>query len=260
VDEKLDLSSLSKILDNLKQTTLRNKDYYKFVIGLSTGALLISVTFVDKFSLLPAYKAFTVIGWICLIISIITGVWLLPKHDSLETQWNTVIDLLSKAELVLWGIEQDVSKLVTRSLISGFLKEEMSKEPKDEEKIKALKREWLTPNGSKGKVFLKAMVSVVEKIYPSLATALPDITKELEKWEQLMNKGGKSIYPPYMLKKLRKTTNRVEVVQKAMTGFFYAGIILITLSSSVSFLGIDLIGMIRNLWNNVVSLALYPLR
>jgi len=120
VDEKIDLSGLTKILDNLKERTLRNKDYYKFVIGLSTGALLISVTFIDKFSLLPAYKPLTVIGWICLIISIITGVWLLPKHDSLETQWNGIIDLLSKAENVLYGIEQDVNKLITRFIISTF--------------------------------------------------------------------------------------------------------------------------------------------
>ncbi len=34
MDEKIDLSGLKKILDNLKERTLRNKDYYKFVIGL----------------------------------------------------------------------------------------------------------------------------------------------------------------------------------------------------------------------------------
>jgi hypothetical protein len=131
----------------------------------------------------------------------------------------------------------------------------MSEEPKDEEKIKALKKEWLTPDGSKGKAFLKTMMSVLEKVYPSLATAGLDITKELGKWEQLLNKSGKSMYLPYMLKHLRETTIRVELFQKAMTGFFYAGIILITLSSSVSFLGIDLISMIRNLWNNIVSIV-----
>lgn len=258
MDEKIDLSGVKKILDNIKENTLRSKDYYKFVIGLSTGALLVSVTFVGKFSLLPAYKPLTVVGWICLIISVITGVWLLPKHDSLETQWNAIVDLLSKPENILFGIEQDVSKLMTRSLIRGFLKEEMSKDPKDEEKIKNFKKEWLRPNGSKGKEFLKAMMSGLEMIYPPLATATPDITKELEKWGQLITKHGKSMYLPYMFKKLRETTIRVELVQKAMAGFFYAGIILITLSSAISFLQIDLIAIIRNLWNNIVSLALYP--
>ena len=261
MDEKIDLSSAKKILDNLKEGTLRSKDYYKFVIGLSTGTLLVSVTFIDKFSLLPTYKSLIVIGWMCLIISVITGVWLLQERDSLETQWNTMIDFMTnpKPELILLTIERDVSKSITRSLISGFLKEEASKEPKDEEKIKALQKEWLMPNGSKGKKFFRVMVSALEMIYPPLATAMPDITKELEKWGQLLTKHEKSMFLPNMLKRLRKTNTRVELIQKIMTGFFYAGIILITLSSAISFLEIDLIGMMRNLWKNIVSLTLYPL-
>jgi len=261
VDEKIDLSDFTKVLDNIKESTLRSKDYYKFVIGLSTGALLISVTFIDKFSLLPVYKPLIVIGWICLIISIITGVWLLPKRDSLETQWNNIIGLLSsKPENILLGIEQDFDKLITRSLINCFLKQEMSKDSKDEEKIKNLKKEWLTPNGSKGKTYLKKMISVLEIIYPSLATAMPGLTKEIENWYQLINKSVvKSMYLPSKFKRLRETFIRVIYVEKAMVIFFYAGIILVTLSSVISFLQIDLIGIIYNIWNNIVSLTLYPL-
>ena len=255
MDEKIDLSGVRKALDNLKESTLRSKDHYKFMIGLSTGTLLFSVTFIDKFSLLPTYKPLIVIGWMCLIVSIITGVWLLQKRDFLEAKWKAIIDLFEKPEILLLGFEQDISKLITRSVISGFLKEEASKESKDEEKIKILRKGWLTPNGSKGKEFLKAMTAVLEKIYPPLATATPDITKELEKWGQLITKYGKSMFLPYMLKRLRKTMIRVEFIQGIMTSLFYAGIILITLSSAISFLRIDLIGMIRNLWNNIVSLV-----
>jgi len=259
VDEKIDLSDIRKILDKVKESTLRSKDYYKFVIGLSTGALLISLTFIDKFSLLPAYKPLTVSGWICLIISIITGVWLLPKHDSLETQLNAIIDILSNPQNILFGFEQDINKLITRPLISYSLEKEMSKDPKNEEKIKDLKKEWLImQNGSKGKEIFKAMMSVFEKVYPPFANAMPDITKELEKWGQFLTKRGKSMYPPYMSKSFRETIVRVERVQKAMTVSFYIGILLITLSSAISFLRIDLIDTIHNLWNNIVSLALYP--
>jgi hypothetical protein len=245
VDEKIDLSTLAKVLDKQKEETLRSKDFYKFVIGLSTGALLISLTFIDKFRLLPAYKPFIVIGWICLIVSIITGVWLLQKRDSLESQWNSIIYLLSQSENILYGIEPDISKVITRSLISGFLKEEMSKDTKDEEKIKKLKKEWFLPNGSKGKVYLKKLISVLAEVYPPLAKAMPDITEELENWEKLINKYIKSLYLPSMSKKPRETIIWVECIQKAMTISFHAGIILITVSSAFSFMQIDLIGMIQ---------------
>ncbi len=258
MNEKIDLSKLRNVLDNFKESTLRSKEYYKFIIGLSTGTLLISVTFIDKFSLLPAYKPLIVIGWICLIISIISGVWLLPKHDFLESEWKAIMDFISEPEKILLGIEQDFDKFITRGLVSGFLREEMSKDPKDEEKIRKLREEWLTPNGNKGKKFLNAMVSALQVIYPPLATAWPDITKEIGKWEKLMNKQGRLFYFPYRFRRIRKINKQVEVVQKVMAGSFYTGIILITLSSATSFLGVDLIGMICNLWRNIVSLTLYP--
>lgn len=252
MDEKIDLTDLKRILDNMKESNLRSKDHYKFVIGLSTGALVFSVTFIGKISF-PIYKPIILIGWVCLIISIITGVWLLPRRDSLEAQWKAIMDLLSKPENILFGIEQDVNKLMTRALISGFLREEMPKEPKDEEKIKELKKAWLTPNGRKGKAFLQTMISALEKIYPPLATAMPDITREGEKWEQLITKHGKTMYLPNMFKRTRETSGRVDFMEKAMTGFFYAGIILITLSSAINFLSIDVVDIICRLFTILLS-------
>jgi hypothetical protein len=161
----------------------------------------------------------------------------------------------------LFGIEpdSDISKILTRGLISGFLKEETSKETKDEEKIKKLKREWLLTNGSKGISYFKKLFSVLAEIYPPLDKAMPDIIKELENWEQLIKKSIRSSYLPSMSKKLRETIIRVEFIQKAMTTSFYTGIILITLSSAFSFLEIDLIDMIRNLFKNIAYPTLYPL-
>jgi hypothetical protein len=88
MNDKLQPPLLPRILDTLKENTSRRKEYYKFVIGLSTGTLVFSVTFVEKFSLLQAFKPIIVIGWVCLIISIIAGVWLLAKQDWSEAQVN----------------------------------------------------------------------------------------------------------------------------------------------------------------------------
>jgi len=56
------------------------------------------------------------------------------------------------------------------------------------------------------------------------------------------------MYFPNMLKEVRETTARVELADKAMTDFFYVGIILITLFSAINFLGIDVVSVIRHLF------------
>jgi hypothetical protein len=244
MEEKMDLSGLTKILENLKERTLRSKDYYKFVIGLSTGALIFSVTFVEKFSLAPVYKPIIVIGWVCLVISIVTGVWLLPKRDSLDAQWKGFIDLIANTENILFGIEQDFGKFMTRKVISAFFE---AKIVKDEEEVKKYKKDWVTPNGRLGIAFFKNIFSELEKTYPALSTAKPDFIREYEKWKQLITKERKSMYLPDVFKNLRETNQRVTFVDKVMTVSFYAGIILITLFSAINFLEINIIDLIRKL-------------
>ena len=249
MEKQIDLSGLTKSLDNLKEHYLRSKDYYKFIIGLSTGALVFSITFVEKFGAEPNCKSLMLIGWVCLIVSILAGVWLLEKYDLIQGQWKVIIDMLGTPKKILFGIERDVGKLVTRGLIDYFLKHEMSKEPKEsnEERIKELRKDWFTANGRIGKAFLQRLFSDLEKIYPSLSRIMPDITREFEKWEQFLSKAGRDLYVPDILKKLREAFIRVGIVEKVMRGFFFAGIILITLFSATNFLEIDIIGLIRHL-------------
>jgi hypothetical protein len=249
VEKQIDSSGLTKYLDFLKERYLRSKDYYKFIIGLSTGALVFSITFIEKYGAETNCKSLMLMGWVCLIVSILAGVWLLEKFDSIQDQWKNIIDISEKPENILFGIERDVGKLVTRGCIDYLLKHEMAKEPKEsnEEKIKELRKDWVNANGRIGKAFLQKIFSDLEKIYPSLSRIMPDITKEFEKWEQFLSKAGRGFYVPDILKKLREALIRVGIVEKVMRGFFFAGIILITLFSATNFLEIDIIGLIRRL-------------
>lgn len=241
-------SDFTKVLDSIKESTSRSKDYYKFVIGLSTGALVFSVTFIEKFTLLQAYKPIILIGWVCLIISIISGVWLLPKKDSFEAQLNAIRDTISNLHMSLLSIEQDFNKFIERSVIDFYLKHEMSKESKDEEQIKKLKKDWAMANGGIAKGFYNIAVSKLEEINPTWPPFIRDLFKEIEAWKPLLSKSVKLMYIPNMSKQLRKTIVQVNWVEKVMTGFFYAGIILITLSSAINFLKIDVVGIIRRLF------------
>jgi hypothetical protein len=77
-----------------------------------------------------------------------------------------------------------------------------------------------------GLIAVATVINYIDRT--SLAVMWPDISKELENWEQLIKKSIKSLYLPSMSKKLRETIIRVEFIQKAMTTSLYAGIILIT--------------------------------
>jgi hypothetical protein len=136
--------------------------------------LIFSVTSIEKFSAAPVYKGLIFVGWVCLIISTITGVWLLRKRDSLEAQWKGLKDVMGDMETTLFGLEQDFGKLITRGVINILLKEKILKD-KDE-----LQKDWLTPNGRVGIGFMKKMLSELEKSYPAFAAAKADFSREYE--------------------------------------------------------------------------------
>jgi hypothetical protein len=240
-------SDLNRMIDSVSGSASRSKDYNKFVIGLSTGALVFSPSLIEKFSRLPTSKPIILIGWLCLIISIITGVWLLRKQDEYESQIRSIRSLLSTPGLIL-GIELDFEKFLTRVLVSGFLKEEMSKDPKNEERIKKLKKDLIMPDAGVGKKFLVKMLSVIKEINPAWAQAMDDIVKEAESWGVLFSKHSKSLYIPNIAKKFRQTTVRMQILEKVMMRCFFAGIILITMFSAINFFSIDVISLIRSLF------------
>jgi hypothetical protein len=185
---------------------------------------------------------------LCLIISVITGVWLLRKQDEFESQIKSIKDMGSNPASLFFGLEQDLDKFVTRNLLSSILKEESAKDPKNEERIKELQKDFVMPNGKVGKAVLSKMVSVIEKINPAWAPVMHDIVKEAKSWGDLLRKQSKLLYVPNMAKKLRKNLARMPIFEKAMMGFFFAGIILITMFSAINFFSIDVISVIRNLF------------
>jgi hypothetical protein len=237
MNDKLQPPSLQRILDTMKEYTLRRKEYYKFVIGLSTGTLVFSVTFVEKFSLLQVYKPIILIGWVCLVISIITGVWVLAKQDWSEGQVNSIISTLSNPQQIVLGFLPNLTKLLTEGIFDAsldpFLKELFSKQPNAEELINKLKQ--VVPKTSLIKGLLNSMASAIQETNPSLALLIRDMIKEAEGWAQLITKCSKSVYLPDMSRHLRQTIIRMAWVEKAMMAFFYAGIILIALFSAINF-------------------------
>ena len=240
-------SDLNRIIDSVRESTSRSKDYYKFVIGLSTGALVFSPSLIEKFSRFSTCKPIILIGWLALITSIITGVWLLRKQDDYESQVRSIKTVASGPPILIFGIEQDVEKFLARGLASGFLKEERSKDPRNEERIKKLEKELLIPDANTRKDLIVKMFSVIKELYPVWAIAIDDIIKEAESWGDFLRKHRKSLYIPHMSKKLRQTTVRLRILEKVMIASFFVGIIMITMYSVINFFPIDVINLIRSL-------------
>lgn len=147
MNDKIEPSRTSVALEELKESSARSKDYCKFVIGLSTGTLVFSVTFIDKFGLLPPYKPIILIAWCCLIISIVTGVLLLREQDRYEANFSALSNALRwDDDIKLFSIEGDFNKLMTRGFLRSYLEKETAKDAKDEVKIKKIEEALKNPS------------------------------------------------------------------------------------------------------------------
>lgn len=233
--DKKQAPTLQGSLEYLREITSHRKDYYKFVIGLSTGTLVFSVTFIEKFNVFQVHKPIILVGWVCLIISIICGVWLLAQQDWSEVQVNQIITVLSNPQEAILGTVPHAAKVLTDGIIDGVLDSLNHTQPNGEEALDKLKEalKALPNKTTLLKDFLNIIVSTGQQTNPSLALLLGEMIKEGEAWAQFLSKYSKSV--PEMSRRFRKTTVAISYVEKTMMWAFYAGIILITVFSAINF-------------------------
>jgi hypothetical protein len=66
----------------------QQREDLKFGIGLATGALIFSVTFIEKLAPHPLHKWLLLFGWSALLISIFTAIELLRRLHTLESLYS----------------------------------------------------------------------------------------------------------------------------------------------------------------------------
>jgi hypothetical protein len=70
------------IFEKWKESLPIQKEHLKFIIGLSTGTLVFSITFFDKNTYALEYQWIAIIGWVFLLVTVVTGVSMLNSlHD-----------------------------------------------------------------------------------------------------------------------------------------------------------------------------------
>ena len=70
-DQKGAQDLIGQAVKTFAETSLRSKDYYKFIIGLATGTLVFSSTFTKELLPSPEYKLLLAVGWFGLLVCVL---------------------------------------------------------------------------------------------------------------------------------------------------------------------------------------------
>lgn len=65
---------LKKLQESSKESLSLNKELHKLLLGLATGTLVFSVTFIDKLAPQMLYKNILAMGWFSLLVSVLASV------------------------------------------------------------------------------------------------------------------------------------------------------------------------------------------
>ncbi|MBN1255480.1 MAG: hypothetical protein JXA50_09435 [Deltaproteobacteria bacterium] len=221
-----------EVLDNLKDASPKSKDYYKFIIGLATGTLIFSVTFLKEFHIFPEYKLILIIGWLCLLVSIIAGVLVLPKLDHLHARVQSLKGLLKSSEeigvIVKKELQQHYIKTWIKSFIDPVFKDDKNRK---EELYKTLDK----LSTKRLKKFLKSLGLAGVKDSTAIHF-IGDFFKEMFKFLSLIKMVEREKNPIFVFKSVRQNILQMFWFDRVMKYTFFVGIIAISFFSIINFL------------------------
>jgi len=223
---------LNKGIEFIKEYSVKSKDYIKFIIGLSTGTLVFSGTLVKEFIKFPQYKFILIIGWVCLFISIILGVWILPGGDRLQSLFEILKRVLAESSGKIKAIaEKKLKEYYIRDLIKKILPAGLESDERMKDFYKNLET---APIEGLKKVFYKLPEIAVKK--PEGIRVLKEYLKELLKFAFFMKIEEQMSYPPTLFKNLRRTAWQVIYLERVMRYAFFIGMLAILIFSTINLL------------------------
>jgi len=224
---------LDGILDDLKESSAQSKDYYKFIIGLATGTLVLSVTFLKGFIISPEYKIILIIGWLCLLSSIIAGVLVLPKADHLNAKVQSLKSLFRSKEILGAIAKKELQEHYLKSLIKGIIDPVF----KDDEKKKEEFYQFLDnlPIRELKKFYEKAGLLGVKN--PKYISFLKEFLGEMFKLISLTKIVEQEGNPSFLFKGVRRIILQMIWFDRVMKYAFFVGIFAISVFSIINFLG-----------------------
>jgi hypothetical protein len=239
MEEEIDLDSFSENIESLKEVSIRSKDYIKFVIGLSTGTLILSTTLAKDFFKTPQYNFILIIGWSLLFISIVIGVWILPAVDNIQAWFDWMKRKLANPE------ESHLlfSKKSGGHTLMGWMKELTHPYIREKEEIQKIFKSWenyLDKRDPKRKD-LKKLKNLAETLGPmgvkeEAKQMVKDGVTEMFKLYPLLKSYEKQAYLPSFLKKIRWIIWQLKYLEKVMRYSFFVGMLAILVFTIINFI------------------------
>jgi len=226
------IKTLERFLDDLKESSVKSKEYYKFIIGLSTGTLVFSITFLKEFVTFPEYKFILIIGWFCLLTSIIAGVLVLPKIDDLHAYFQYAKNLFGSKETLAPIIRKELQEHYLKSLIKSYVDPIV----KDHEKEKVELYEFLEKLPAKGLKKYFERLQLIRVKDPKTISFIKEFLEETFKILSLTKMIERYGNPSFILKRIRKSLFQLIWLNRLMKYAFFVGIFAISVFSIINFL------------------------
>ena len=239
MEEKIDLDSFSKSIESLKEVSIRSKDYIKFVIGLSTGTLILSTTLAKDFFKTPQYNFILIIGWALLFISIVVGVWILPVWDNIQGWFELMKKIFGNPEEAKWLL---MGKLGEHRIIE-WMKQATPDKLMEDEKIQDFFKKW--ENYVSTKNLKPKQLKKLKELTESVGTAgvkdefkqmMKDTVAEMFSFYSFFKYYEKITYLPGVLKKIRWIFWQMRYLEKVMRYSFFVGMLAILVFAIINFI------------------------
>jgi hypothetical protein len=240
MEEKIDLDSFSKNIESLKEVSIKSKDYIKFIIGLSTGTLILSATLAKDFFKTPQYNFILIIGWALLFISIVVGVWILPVWDSIQgtfalmkkifTTPKEELRQLIKRRLGEYYIVNWMKQLTPSELIETEEFQKFFKLLEDRLNVVELKPSQLKDLKKWTEDFSLAGVR------NEYRQTIKDLVAQTFSFYSLVKEYEKLTYFPGLLKSIRWTIWQMRYLEKVMRYSFFIGMFAILVFAIINFI------------------------
>jgi hypothetical protein len=232
MDENDKFKDLNKFLETLEKSSVKSKDYIKFVIGLSTGTLVFTATLAKEFIKTPHHQFILIIGLTCLFISIILGVWILPGGDRLQSLFEIFKRLLSKSP-------EEMKSLVEKSLqqyyIRDWIKRILPSGLESDERMKTFYK-------SLENAPLRNLRKVLEKVSelginePDKIRFLREFVEELLNFSLFIKIDQQASYPPILFRSIRMTIWQLIYLERVLRYTFFIGMFAILIFSIINLL------------------------
>jgi hypothetical protein len=231
MENKIDFTQMNDDMENFKELSVKSKDYIKFIVGLSTGTILLSVTLIREFVRFPQYNFILIIGWVLLFFSTILGVWILPAADNFQAKFQVLNYLLTHPQQLTALLKKELRQQHLKELIKASIPAQFRDGEKVQESFKSL------DNRSYEDLKKLAPEIAVHGVKDEAKDLMKDVLESTQDdLISLIKIYEDEAYPPNLFKSMKWIVWQLRYLEKGMRYSFFIGMLAILVFSIINLL------------------------